>query len=224
MIETLDLKKRYISGKIDVWALKGINLKIDRYEYVAIMGHSGSGKSTLLNILGCLDVPSEGQYKFENEDICNLDDNRLSEIRNRKIGFVFQAFNLLPRLNALANVELPLLYNNIPGKIRLERCEQALEAVGLTHRKHHKPNELSGGQCQRIALARALVNNPSLIFADEPTGNLDTSTGLEIMKIFEKLHERGNTIVLVTHEEYIAKHANRIILLKDGIVENDEKN
>jgi putative ABC transport system ATP-binding protein len=195
---------------------------MERNEYVAIMGPSGSGKSTLMNIVGCLDTPSSGTYRLNDTDVSDMNDDELAEIRNREIGFVFQTFNLLPRATALHNVELPLIYSGTPTSKRKQQAMEALERVGLKDRMHHKPNELSGGQRQRVAIARALVNNPSIILADEPTGNLDSRTGDEIMEIFEDLHEAGNTIVLVTHEEYIAEHSNRIIRLRDGLVERDE--
>ncbi len=222
LIDVRDLVKIYKIGTVEVPALRGINIQIDKNEYVAIMGPSGSGKSTMMNILGCLDTPTEGKYHFEGEDVSQLDDDQLASIRNKKIGFVFQTFNLLPRATALHNVELPLIYAGVPSARRRELAQEALEKVGLADRMHHKPNELSGGQRQRVAIARALVNNPSVILADEPTGNLDTKTGEEIMEIFHKLYEQGNTIILVTHEEYIARHTNRIIRLRDGLIESDE--
>ncbi len=207
---------------VRVEALRSVNLSIAKNEYVAIMGPSGSGKSTLMNILGCLDTPSNGMYRLNNNNVSEMDDDQLAEIRNREIGFVFKTFNLLNRANALHNVELPLIYNGSPSQQRKKMAMEALEKVGLADRMHHKPNELSGGQRQRVAIARALVNNPSIILADEPTGNLDSKTGDEIMEIFEHLHEQGNTIILVTHEEYIAEHSDRIIRLRDGLVERDE--
>jgi putative ABC transport system ATP-binding protein len=222
MIEFTGIKKHYEIGNITVKALDGIDVGIEHNEYVAIMGPSGSGKSTLMNILGCLDTASEGTYRLNNTDVSDMNDDELAEIRNREIGFVFQTFNLLPRATALHNVELPLIYNGTPTSRRKQQAMDALERVGLQDRMHHKPNELSGGQRQRVAIARALVNNPSIILADEPTGNLDSKTGDEIMEIFEGLQEAGNTIVLVTHEEYIAEHSNRIIRLRDGLVERDE--
>ncbi len=216
--------KNYKVGLEVVRALRGINLTINKNEYVALMGPSGSGKSTLMNVLGCLDTPTSGRYFLNNNDVSKLSDNELADIRNKEIGFVFQTFNLLPRSTALDNVALPLVY---AGRTRNERRERALEVldqVGLSDRTHHKPNELSGGQRQRVAMARALVNNPSIILADEPTGNLDTKTSIEIMGLLQDIHDAGNTIILVTHEEDIAKHAHRIIRLRDGLVESDEKN
>ncbi|MBD3290038.1 ATP-binding cassette domain-containing protein [candidate division KSB1 bacterium] len=222
LIDIKDIKKIYKVGTVEVHALRGINLQIKDNEYMAIMGPSGSGKSTLMNILGCLDTPSEGSYQFTGESVSQMNDNQLAEIRNREIGFVFQTFNLLPRASALHNVELPLIYNGTPSSKRKKFAKDALEKVGLADRMDHKPNELSGGQRQRVAIARALVNNPKIILADEPTGNLDTRTGEEIMEIFEDLQEAGNTIILVTHEEYIAEHTNRIVRLRDGRIERDE--
>jgi putative ABC transport system ATP-binding protein len=208
-------------GKMELQVLKGINLEIIKNEYVALMGPSGSGKSTLMNIIGCLDTPTSGMYILNNNDISKTEDNKLAEVRNKEIGFVFQQFNLLPRLTALENVALPLVYAGMGKKIRLERAKHVMELVNLSDRSHHKPNELSGGQCQRVAIARALVNDPSLILADEPTGNLDTKTSYEIMEIFDKIHSAGNTIVLVTHETDIANHARRIVRLRDGVIESD---
>lgn len=222
LIEVESLTKIYKIGTIEVPALQGIDLAIDRNEYVAIMGPSGSGKSTLMNIIGCLDVPTAGTYRLNGTLVSELSDDELAEIRNKEIGFVFQTFNLLTRANALHNVELPLVYSGVPSTRRREMAKLALEKVGLADRMDHKPSELSGGQRQRVAIARALVNNPSIIFADEPTGNLDTKTGDEIMAIFRRLHDQGNTIILVTHEQYIAEHANRIVRLKDGLKESDE--
>ncbi|MDZ7343155.1 MAG: ABC transporter ATP-binding protein [candidate division KSB1 bacterium] len=222
MIDVRDLVKIYRIGTVEVNALRGVDLQIQNNEYVAIMGPSGSGKSTLMNILGCLDTPSAGEYHLDGELVSNMNDDQLAEIRNQQIGFVFQTFNLLARANALHNVELPLIYAGVPAAKRRAMAMEALERVGLGDRLHHKPNELSGGQRQRVAIARALINNPSIIFADEPTGNLDTTTGEEIMEIFSELHRQGNTIVLVTHEEYIAEHAQRIIRLRDGKIERDE--
>ncbi|MFQ5604957.1 MAG: ABC transporter ATP-binding protein [bacterium] len=223
LIDIKNLVKIYTLGTIEVPALQGIDIKIEPNEYVAIMGPSGSGKSTLMNILGCLDTPTEGTYNFSGEDVSGMDDDQLATIRNRKIGFVFQTFNLLPRANALHNVELPLIYSGVPSSKRKQLAQEALDKVGLADRMHHRPNELSGGQRQRVAIARALVNNPSIILADEPTGNLDTKTGEEIMEIVQKIYEQGNTIILVTHEEYIAEHANRIVRLRDGLIESDER-
>ncbi len=223
IIEVTDLTKDYQLGTVIVPALRGVNISISENEYVAIMGPSGSGKSTLMNILGCLDTLTEGKYLLEGEDVSGLDDDALAGIRNRKIGFVFQTFNLLPRADALHNVELPLIYSGVSRRERREKAKTALERVGLADRMNHRPSELSGGQRQRVAIARALVNNPSIIFADEPTGNLDTKTGEEIMEMLGELHGQGNTIILVTHEGYIAEHAKRIIRLLDGMVEKDEK-
>jgi putative ABC transport system ATP-binding protein len=222
LIDLKTIHKDYHVGLEVVHALNGIDLKINKGEYVAIMGPSGSGKSTLMNILGCLDTPSSGDYKLNKSNVSTMNDDELAEIRNREIGFVFQTFNLLPRATALHNVELPLIYNGTPASQRKEMAESALSKVGLEDRMHHRPNELSGGQRQRVAIARALVNNPSIILADEPTGNLDTRTGDEIMEIFETIHDVGDTIILVTHEEYIAEHSDRIIRLRDGKVERDE--
>jgi putative ABC transport system ATP-binding protein len=216
------IAKIYKIGDMEVRALQDVSLKIDKNEYVAIMGPSGSGKSTLMNMLGCLDTPSSGRYEFTGKSVSVMTDNELAAIRNKEIGFVFQTFNLLPRSDALHNVELPLIYAGVPSYERKERARQALVNVGLGDRVHHKPNELSGGQRQRVAVARALVSNPSIILADEPTGNLDSKTGEEIMKLFHEIHEKGNTIILVTHEEYIARHAARIIRIKDGYIEQDE--
>lgn len=222
LIDINKLVKEYHMGLEVVHALNGIDLGIDKGEYVAIMGPSGSGKSTLMNILGCLDSPTKGDYKLNKTNVSTMDDDQMAEIRNREIGFVFQTFNLLPRATALHNVELPLIYSGKSASERKEQAEKTLEEVGLKDRMKHQPNELSGGQRQRVAIARALVNNPSIILADEPTGNLDTRTGDEIMEIFENIHEEGNTIILVTHEEYIAEHSDRIIRLRDGKVERDE--
>jgi putative ABC transport system ATP-binding protein len=224
LIQFENIQKIYVLGLTKVNALRGIDLQIKRNEYVAIMGPSGSGKSTLMNIIGCLDVVSEGKYYLNNNDVSELKDDELAHIRNKEIGFVFQTFNLLPRANALHNVELPLIYNGTPATKRKELAIAALEKVGLADRMKHKPNELSGGQRQRVAIARALVNNPSIILADEPTGNLDTKTGEEIMEIFDNLHEQGNTIILVTHESFIAEHAHRVVHLKDGLIEFEENN
>lgn len=222
MIEVKNLKKTYKLGDIEVPAVRGIDLAIEENEYLAIMGPSGSGKSTLMNIIGCLDVPTEGSYILNSKDVSKLDDDELAEIRNREIGFVFQTFNLLPRADALHNVELPLIYSGTPRAKRRDMAKMALDKVGLAERMHHKPNELSGGQRQRVAIARALVNNPAIILADEPTGNLDSNTGEEIMEIFEQLHTGGNTIILITHEEYIANHSNRVVRLLDGVIQSDE--
>jgi len=222
IIQIEKLHKVYILGNTNVHALRGIDMDVRRGEYLAIMGPSGSGKSTLMNIIGCLDVPTTGTYRLNGQDVSGLNDDELAKIRNKEIGFVFQTFNLLPRATALHNVELPLIYNGTPASKRKEKAQKALEIVGLADRMHHKPNELSGGQRQRVAIARALVNDPTLILADEPTGNLDTTTGAEIMEIFDRLNEQGNTIILITHEDFIAEHARRIIHLKDGKIENQE--
>jgi len=222
LIELDSLTKTYEVGTEKVHALRSVSLKVEEGEYMAIMGPSGSGKSTLMNIVGCLDTPTAGSYQFHEEKVSEMDDDQLAEIRNREIGFVFQTFNLLPRASALHNVELPLIYNGTPASKRKKLAEDALTKVSLAERMDHRPNELSGGQRQRVAIARALVNNPSIILADEPTGNLDTRTGQEIMDILEDLHDSGNTIILVTHEEYIAEHTNRIIRLRDGMIERDE--
>ena len=221
LIETKDLWKTYTMGDEEIHALRGVSIQIEKGEYVAIMGPSGSGKSTLMNLIGCLDTPSQGTYLLNGKEASTMNDNELARIRNEEIGFVFQTFNLLPRATALHNVELPLVYAGISSKARLERAKAALEKVELGPRMNHKPNELSGGQRQRVAIARALVNNPSILLADEPTGNLDSKTGVEIMALFARLHEAGNTIVLVTHEADVAAHANRQILIRDGQVEKD---
>lgn len=223
IIHLEDIRKSYYMGKQSLQVLKGINLDIHKNEYVALMGPSGSGKSTLMNILGCLDSPTGGRYILNGNDVSKMEDNDLAEIRNKEIGFVFQQFNLLPRLSAVDNVALPLVYAGIPKKRRTEIAMEVLRKVGLEDRSHHKPNELSGGQSQRVAIARALVNSPSLILADEPTGNLDTKTSIEIMDIFGKIQSAGNTVVLVTHEEDIANHAHRIVRLRDGLIESDKK-
>ena len=223
LIEMNNVFKTYVLGEVKVPALHAISLQIEDNEYVAIMGPSGSGKSTLMNIMGCLDTPTTGTYYLGREDVGSLNDNQLSDIRNTKVGFVFQTFNLLPRSTALHNVELPLIYSGMPSFKRKQLAMDVLERVGLNDRMMHKSNELSGGERQRVAIARALVNKPSLILADEPTGNLDSKTGEEIIEIIQKLHEQGNTIILVTHEEYIAKQTKRIIRLRDGVIESDEK-
>ena len=221
LIETVDLWKTYVMGTEEVHALRGVSIQIERGEYVAIMGPSGSGKSTLMNLIGCLDTPSKGTYLLNGKQASQMNDDELARIRNEEIGFVFQTFNLLPRATALHNVELPLVYAGVSAKDRLTRANQALEKVDLAPRKNHRPNELSGGQRQRVAIARALVNNPSILLADEPTGNLDSKTGVEIMGLFAKLHEAGNTIVLVTHEADVAAYAHRTISIRDGQVEKD---
>ncbi len=221
VIEIEGVTKLYKMGDETIHALCGVALSIHRNEYLAIMGPSGSGKSTLMNMLGCLDTPTGGRYDFNGKNVAQMDDDELAEIRNREIGFVFQTFNLLPRSDALHNVELPLIYAGIHKHERRERALRALDHVGLSQRVHHKPNELSGGQRQRVAIARALVNNPSIILADEPTGNLDSRTGEEIMALFEDLYSQGNTIIVVTHEEDIARHARRIVRLRDGLIESD---
>ena len=223
LIETRDLWKTYVMGDEEIHALRGVFITIERGEYVAIMGPSGSGKSTLMNLIGCLDTPTKGSYLLNDKEVASMNDDELARIRNEEIGFVFQTFNLLPRATALHNVELPLVYAGIAGKARLERARQALEKVELTSRASHRPNELSGGQRQRVAIARALVNNPSILLADEPTGNLDSKTGTEIMGVFARLHESGNTIILVTHEPDIAAYAHRVISIRDGQVEKDTK-
>ena len=221
LIETRDLWKTYVMGSEEIHALRGVSIQIDRGEYVAIMGPSGSGKSTLMNLIGCLDTPTKGSYLLNGKQVSQMNDNELARIRNEEIGFVFQTFNLLPRASALHNVELPLVYAAVPSKDRQARARAALDKVELSERMSHRPNELSGGQRQRVAIARALVNNPSILLADEPTGNLDSKTGNEIMGLFDRLHAAGNTIILVTHEADIAAYARRAIHLRDGQVEKD---
>ncbi len=222
LIEVNELKKRYMMGTQEVWALDGVTLSIEEGDYVAVMGPSGSGKSTFMNMLGCLDTPTSGTYHLRGQDVSTFSDDELAEIRNHEIGFVFQTFNLLPRVNCLRNAELPLIYAGMSKRDRRERAAEALRSVGLGDRLDHRPNELSGGQRQRVATARALVNRPALLLADEPTGNLDTETGDEIMELLEGLHRQGNTILLVTHEEPIAHHARRVIHLRDGKLEREE--
>lgn len=224
LIEIKDLKKNYLLGDAEIPVIHGINLNIEKNEYVAIMGPSGSGKSTLMNILGCLDTASSGHYYFNDVDVSTLDDDALSIMRNKEIGFIFQNFNLLPQLNAIQNVELPLIYAGTPGTERKERALRALDRVGLSDRVNHKPAELSGGQRQRVAIARALVTVPGILLADEPTGALDSKTGVEIMRLFEELHAEGNTIILITHEQEIANYAHRNIYLKDGMIHSDKPN
>jgi len=221
IIQLDNIQKSYFMGRQELKVLKGISLEVFKNEYVALMGPSGSGKSTLMNILGCLDSPTAGQYILNGKDVSKMPDDDLADVRNKEIGFVFQQFNLLPRLTAAENVALPLIYNGTAKKARVELSLEMLDRVGLADRSHHKPNELSGGQNQRVAIARALVNNPSIILADEPTGNLDSKTSVEIMNIFDKIQSEGNTVILVTHEEDIANYARRIIRLKDGIIESD---
>lgn len=223
MIEARDLVKIYKMGDIEVNALRGVSLNVEQGEFISIMGPSGSGKSTLMDILGCLAKPTDGYYKLEGEEVGKLSETQLAAIRNRKVGFVFQAYNLLSRTTALRNVELPLVYAKVPRRERRRRALAALETVGLADRVHHKPNEMSGGQQQRVAIARALVNNPAIFFADEPTGNLDSKSGEEIMKVFQQLSEAGNTILMVTHESNIAAYSRRIIRLRDGMIESDER-
>ena len=223
VIQIRDLTRFYQMGETLVKALNGVSLEVDKNEYIAIMGPSGSGKSTLMNMIGCLDTPTSGEYILNNNKVSEMDDAELAEVRNREIGFVFQTFNLLPRTTCLANVELPLIYAGIKGADRRERATDVLTKVGLGDRLDHKPNELSGGQRQRVAIARALVNRPSIILADEPTGNLDTKTGDEIMHLFEELYRQGNTIILVTHENEIAEYSRRIVRLRDGVIESDQK-
>lgn len=223
VIRTYDLWKTYIMGDQEINAVSGVSIEIRRGEYVAIMGPSGSGKSTLMNLIGCLDTPSKGDYYINGSLVSSMSDDQLAQIRNKEIGFVFQTFNLLSRATALHNVELPLIYAGVSSDERIRRAEKALTQVDLAQRMHHKPNELSGGQRQRVAIARALVNDPSILLADEPTGNLDSATGVEIMALFERLHQQGNTIIVVTHEHDIAMHAHRIIFVRDGKVAKDEK-
>lgn len=223
VIQVENLKKIYMMGTQEVRALNGVSFEVLENEYIAIMGPSGSGKSTLMNLIGCLDTPTSGRYILNGQDVSELEDAELAEVRNREIGFVFQTFNLLPRTDCLSNVELPLIYSGIKTSERHERAARTLQRVGLGDRIDHKPNELSGGQRQRVAIARALVNNPSILLADEPTGNLDTKTGEEIMLLFEELYRMGNTILVVTHEDEIARHARRVIRLRDGVIESDKK-
>jgi putative ABC transport system ATP-binding protein len=224
LIETHDISKVYRMGAETIHALKSVSISISKGEYVAFMGPSGSGKSTFMNIIGCLDTPTGGSYILNGQDVSNMTDNELAEVRNKEIGFVFQTFNLLPRQSSLENVALPLIYAGYGKSAREEKAQRALESVGLGDRGKHKPNELSGGQRQRVAIARALINNPSIILADEPTGNLDSKTSYEIMELFEDLHSKGNTIIMVTHEEDIAKYAHRIIRMRDGLIESDSMN
>ena len=224
LIEINNITKRYVTGDNEVMALRDVNLCIERGEYISIMGPSGSGKSTFMNILGCLDTPSTGEYKFNGVDVSNLNDDELSDMRNREIGFVFQNFNLLPKLNAVQNVELPLAYAGVEASERRERAVRALQRVKLADRMYHKPSELSGGQRQRVAIARALVTNPGILLADEPTGALDSKTGIEIMKLFDELHQEGNTIILITHEQEIANYAIRNVYIKDGSIHYDRLN
>jgi putative ABC transport system ATP-binding protein len=224
VIRTLNLTRNFVLGKELIYVLKGIDIQIQKNEYVAFMGPSGSGKSTFMNIIGCLDSPTAGEYRLNGTNVAGLNDNQLAEIRNKEIGFIFQTFNLMARYSALENVALPLIYAGVPKAERLKRAKAVLEQVGLGDRMKHKPNELSGGQRQRVAVARALVNNPTILLADEPTGNLDTKTSYEIMGLFEELHKKGNTIILVTHEEDIARHSTRIVRLRDGLIESDNPN
>ncbi len=221
IIKTEGLKKIYQMGEELVKALNGVDIELNKGEYVAIMGPSGSGKSTLMNLLGCLDTPSEGEYWLNGQAVSALTDDELAKVRNKEVGFVFQSFHLLPRYSALENIQLPLVYSNVPREERLERAKKTLEEVDLADRMHHRPNELSGGQRQRVAIARALINRPSILLADEPTGNLDSNTGRDILNLFDRLHSGGNTIILVTHDPEVAVHANRVIRLRDGVVESD---
>jgi putative ABC transport system ATP-binding protein len=223
IIRTKDLTRVYMMGTEEVRALKGVDLQIERGDYVAIMGPSGSGKSTLMNLIGCLDTPTSGEYWLNNRAVSELTDDELAAVRNEEVGFVFQSFHLLPRYSALENVQLPLVYSNISREVRIERAKEALAAVDLTDRMTHRPNQLSGGQRQRVAIARALINHPSILLADEPTGNLDTKTGLEILSLFDKLHQNGNTIITVTHEPDVAARARRVSHLRDGKIERDEE-
>lgn len=224
LIQITDIGRKYVIGAETIHALKSVSLRIDKGEFVALMGPSGSGKSTLMNVLGCLDTPTRGEYILNGINVSDMTDDELAEVRNKEIGFVFQTFNLLPRSTSLDNVALPLVYAGVSKQARSERAQAALESVGLGNRVDHKPNELSGGQRQRVAVARALINNPSIILADEPTGNLDTKTSIEIMGLLEEIHSKGNTIILVTHEEDIAQHAHRIVRMRDGLVEDDYLN
>lgn len=224
LIELVDIGRKYVIGSETIHAIKSVSLTIKKGEFVALMGPSGSGKSTLMNILGCLDTPTRGEYFLNNQLVSDMSENELAEVRNKEIGFVFQTFNLLPRSTSLDNVALPLIYAGMGKRERSEKAQLALESVGLGERIYHKPNELSGGQRQRVAVARALINNPSIILADEPTGNLDTKTSIEIMNLIEEIHSKGNTIVLVTHEEDIALHAHRIVRMRDGLIEDDYPN
>ena len=224
LIQIRDISRKYNVGDEVIYALRSVSLNIEKNEYVALMGPSGSGKSTLMNILGCLDTPSSGEYRLNGKEVSKMTEHELAEVRNKEIGFVFQTFNLIPRSTALDNVALPLVYAGLRKQQRVANAEKVLADVGLSERKMHKPNELSGGQRQRVAIARALVNNPSIILADEPTGNLDTKTSIEILSLFEEIHRRGNTIILITHEEDIALHAHRIVRLRDGMIESDQPN